>query len=106
MNLLMWMAIGTLAVSTLSSTAMAAPPTNLGPEVINLKMGVMIAPFTHRKHQKLLNNECWHCHKTVNGKIDDWGKDTAHTICIACHDLYEKGPVECRACHKKKSSGR
>jgi hypothetical protein len=105
MNLLMWMAIGTLAVSTLSSTATAAPQANLGPEVINLKMGVMIAPFKHSKHQKLLNNECWHCHKTTKGKIDDWGKETAHTICIACHDLYEKGPIQCRECHKK-SGGR
>ncbi|KAA0888033.1 cytochrome c3 family protein [Oryzomonas rubra] len=79
--------------------AVAAP--NPGPEVINLKMGVMVLPFQHRKHQKDLNNECFHCHTRESGKIDNWGKDTAHKICISCHDLYDKGPVECQQCHKK-----
>lgn len=88
------------------SLVWAESPKNLGPEVINLKMGVMIAPFQHRKHQKSLNNECWHCHKTSNGVIDGWGKETAHTLCIPCHDLEEKGPIECHQCHKKGVSSR
>lgn len=84
------------------SAAFAETPKNPGPEVINMKMGVMILPFSHRKHQKDLNNECFHCHpKKTGGKIDNWGKETAHQICISCHDLEEKGPVECKQCHKK-----
>ncbi|WP_243374173.1 cytochrome c3 family protein [Geotalea sp. SG265] len=91
-----------VCISGLSVTVLAATPKNVGPEIINLKMGVMILPFSHRKHQKELNGECFHCHpKASAGKIDNWGKETAHKICISCHDLEEKGPVECKQCHKK-----
>ncbi|GFE60903.1 cytochrome c3 family protein [Geobacter sp. AOG2] len=90
-----------LLLCGMSSAVQAAEPPNLGPELINLKMGVMSLSFQHRKHQKDLNNECFHCHARENGKIDNWGKDTAHTLCISCHDLYDKGPVECHQCHKK-----
>lgn len=84
-----------------AATVLADPPKNSGPEVINFKMGVMVLPFQHRKHQTNLNNECFHCHgKKGPGKIDGWGKESAHTICIPCHDLEEKGPVECKQCHK------
>ena len=37
----------------------------------------------------------------TTGKIAGWGKESAHTICIPCHDLDDKGPVECHQCHKK-----
>ena len=84
--------------SVLLTTASQAGGT---PDVINFKMGAMTLAFQHKKHLTALNNECFHCHKTENGKIDDWGKETAHTICIPCHDLYEKGPTECKGCHKK-----
>ncbi|GAB7025540.1 cytochrome c3 family protein [Geotalea toluenoxydans] len=91
-----------LSIGVLSAVAFAATPKNPGPEIINLKMGVMILPFSHRKHQQDLNNECFHCHpKKTGGKIDNWNKETAHQICISCHDLEEKGPVECKQCHKK-----
>ena len=91
-----------LAISGGSATVLADPPKNGGPEVIDFKMGVMVLPFTHRKHQTVLNNECFHCHgKRGAGKIDGWGKEAAHTICIPCHDLEEKGPTECKQCHKK-----
>lgn len=83
--------------------AVAEPPKNIGPDIVNLKMGVMIVPFQHQKHQRILNNECFHCHnKNTAGKIQGWGKETAHVICIACHDLEAKGPVECHQCHSKK----
>jgi hypothetical protein len=93
--------IAFLSLYAMSSTVPAVGAPNPGPEVINLKMGAMSLTFQHKKHQKDLNNECFHCHATVNGKIDNWGKETAHKICIACHDLYDKGPVECHQCHKK-----
>jgi hypothetical protein len=86
----------------MSMAAFAETPKNVGPEIINLKMGVMVLPFSHRKHQTFLNSECFHCHpKKTGGKIESWNKETAHQICISCHDLEEKGPVECKQCHKK-----
>jgi len=90
-----------LSIATVSSVALAETPKNNGPEVIKLKMGEMDLQFKHWKHQKSVNNECYHCHNTKIGKIDNWGKDTAHTVCIACHELEDKGPVTCRQCHGK-----
>jgi hypothetical protein len=78
----------------------AETPTNHGPEVIKLKMGDLVLPFMHWKHQKILNDECFHCHATKIGKIDDWSKETAHNLCISCHATGHKGPVECEQCHK------
>ena len=92
------------ALSVLGAAATFAAETqkNLGPEVITFKMGVMQLPFQHRKHQKYPKVECYHCHgKSTTGKIAGWGKESAHTICIPCHDLDDKGPVECHQCHKK-----
>lgn len=91
-----------LAAGGLSAVSFAATPENVGPEIIQMKMGVMVLPFAHRQHQLMLNNECFQCHpKETHGKIENWGKETAHKICISCHDLEEKGPVECKQCHKK-----
>jgi predicted CXXCH cytochrome family protein len=84
-----------------STTAFADTPKGAGPEVINLKMGLMQLPFQHWKHQAFNNSECFHCHKAEGGKIEGWGKETAHNLCIPCHDLNDKGPVECKQCHKK-----
>lgn len=83
------------------SLIMAAEPENRGPKTINLKMGKSMITFTHHKHQKITNNQCWECHDKSKGKIDKWGESTAHKLCIPCHDLNEKGPVKCKACHKK-----
>ena len=80
----------------------AETPPNAGPEIINLKMGEKAVVFQHKKHQQYTNNECFHCHKPQEWKIKKWDKEVAHEICIACHDLYEKGPVECKGCHTTK----
>lgn len=90
-----------LFVFSLCASAHAATSDNNGPAIINLKMGVMVLPFNHLKHQKDLKNDCFQCHATKIGKIDGWGKETAHKICIACHELEDKGPTDCRQCHKK-----
>jgi hypothetical protein len=95
------LALGILSMATVSSGAVPDAAKNNGQEVINLKMGEINLPFKHWAHQKSLNNECFHCHNTKIGKIDGWGKDTAHKICIACHDLEDKGPVACLQCHPK-----
>lgn len=94
--------IALLSISGGAATFAADLPKDRGPEVIDFKMGVMVLPFQHRMHQERLHNECYHCHgKSPSWKIANWGKEAAHTICIACHDLEDKGPVECRQCHKK-----
>jgi hypothetical protein len=94
--------LGLLSIATVSLAAVTATSKDSGPEVINLKMGDMKLPFQHWTHQKSLKGECFHCHNTKIGKIDGWSKDTAHKICIACHELEDKGPVACLQCHPKK----
>lgn len=84
-----------------STAAMAATPENKGPQIIKLKMGKKTIEFTHHKHQQVVNNQCWECHDKKNGKIDNWSEATAHKLCIPCHDLNEKGPINCKGCHKK-----
>ncbi len=93
--------IAVLVFCGMSSSVPAQVSKNLGPETMNFKMGVVLLPFSHWKHQKLLNNDCLHCHDRSEGKITGWGEQTAHKICIPCHDLEEKGPVECHQCHDK-----
>lgn len=70
---------------------------NIGAETINMKKGVI---FTHKKHQTFQNSECSQCHQLGNWKIENWGQEVAHTMCISCHDLSEKGPMKCDECHK------
>ena len=90
-----------VAVLLCTTQLQAAEPGNKGPKVIKLKMGDKTLEFSHHRHQKLVNNQCWECHDKKNGNIDNWGKATAHKLCISCHDLIEKGPVVCKECHKK-----
>jgi predicted CXXCH cytochrome family protein len=80
----------------------AETPQNVGPDIIKLKMGNKILNFQHQKHQRYTNNECFHCHKPQEWKIKKWDKEVAHQICISCHDLDDKGPVECNGCHTTK----
>jgi hypothetical protein len=91
-----------IAVAGVSTVVGADAPKDRGRELIELKMGHLVLPFKHWKHQKDVNNECYHCHSKKIGQIEGWGKDTAHGICIPCHDLDGKGPVECHQCHMKK----
>jgi hypothetical protein len=94
--------LGLTVTAATPAIVMAELPKDPGREVIDLKMGKMVLPFKHWKHQKDLKNECFHCHSKKIGQIEGWSKDTAHTICIPCHELDNKGPVECAQCHKKK----
>lgn len=72
-----------------------------GPAVITLKGKPEPVKFTHKAHQSRLKTECFHCHQSGKTKIDGWGKDAAHALCISCHDLNDKGPVKCEECHAK-----
>jgi len=92
-----------LMMLVLPLAVLAAESTpNPGPEIIKLKMGDKTLDFQHRKHQIANNNECFHCHKAQEWKIKKWDKEVAHQVCIACHDLNDKGPVECKGCHTTK----
>lgn len=91
-----------LALCGLETAVLAATLDNRGPEVMNFKMGTMVTPFQHWKHQKLAKDDCLHCHDRRGEKIKGWGEESAHKICIPCHDLDDKGPVKCHECHDKK----
>jgi hypothetical protein len=58
--------------------------------------------FPHKIHQELLK-DCKVCHAEIPGKIEGFGKDVAHKLCINCHksESNGKGPTTCKACHKK-----
>ena len=92
---------GLFIVSGCFTSVGAEPPKDRGRELINLKMGNMDLQFQHWKHQTSVHNECFNCHKTKIGVIDGWSTDVAHKVCIPCHDLESKGPVQCQECHKK-----
>ena len=91
----------TITMAGVSSVASGQTENTKGREIIILKMAELELPFKHWKHQRYLNNECFHCHHSTLGKIDGWGDHTAHRICIECHELEKRGPSSCRHCHPK-----
>ena len=101
MNKYLFGSLALFAALLFATTPMAAQPQNNGPKIIKLKMGTKTVDFTHHKHQQAVNNQCWECHDKKNGKIDNWSEASAHRLCIPCHDLYEKGPINCKGCHRK-----
>lgn len=101
MKLLSALLASTILIGGISIIHAAETPPNPGPAVIELKMGDISLPFQHLKHQQRNSNECFHCHKPQEWKIKVWDKEVAHQICISCHDLNDKGPVECKGCHAK-----
>ncbi len=58
--------------------------------------------FNHKKHQEMLK-DCKTCHTKKPGKMEGFGKDMAHKLCIDCHKTKSKGkgPTSCKGCHKK-----
>ena len=64
------------------------------------KMGAVT--FPHKMHEVKLKN-CKVCHAKAPGKIEGFGKDVAHKLCIDCHKTASngKGPATCKGCHKK-----
>lgn len=89
-----------LAALLSSIAAQSTVFAGAGPEVIKMKTGVNPLLFQHWKHQQVNGSECFHCHTAEGGKIAGWGKEAAHGLCIPCHDMNDKGPVECKQCHK------
>ena len=81
-------------------SAQAAAPT--GPVTLQAKNGNVT--FEHSKHSSL---KCETCHATAaGGKIEGFGKDKAHALCVECHKKEAAAgkataPTKCADCHKK-----
>jgi len=112
------------AVFAFVSMVAFAAEKNVGPEQFIIKevqkrMGPVM--FPHRKHQKVLNQECNLCHhkrqgdatpvrcSVCHGKVKEAPtfKKAMHGRCKVCHKQRKKegkkaGPTKCSGCHKKK----
>ena len=73
---------------------------SLAAEVMTFPAKMGDVQFNHKKHQEMLKN-CKACHEKP-GRIEGFGKEKAHKMCIDCHKAKGKGPVTCKDCHKKK----
>ncbi|ACG73386.1 cytochrome c3 [Anaeromyxobacter sp. K] len=85
------------AALTISVVAVAAEP----PATLTLQAKPGNVTFPHKAHADKLG-KCETCHATAaGGKIEGFGKDKAHGLCIECHKKEAKGPTKCAECHKK-----
>jgi predicted CXXCH cytochrome family protein len=88
-------AVAALFAAVFAFAAYAAAPT--APTVLEAKNGNVT--FDHAKHA---TQKCEACHATAaGGKIEGFGKDKAHGLCVECHKKEAKGPQKCTECHKK-----
>lgn len=70
-------------------------------DILTFRLGV---EFDHKAHQTEKVAICTVCHEERIGKIDGFGKEWAHRICINCHDLRNGGrPTLCSVCHRTMS---
>jgi predicted CXXCH cytochrome family protein len=85
------------AALTVAFAAVAAePPASI---TLNAKPGNVT--FPHKAHIDR-GLKCEGCHGTpAGGKIEGFGKDKAHGLCVECHKKEAKGPTKCADCHKK-----
>ncbi|HXE96599.1 MAG TPA: hypothetical protein VN642_09355 [Dongiaceae bacterium] len=91
-----------LGISGISMAAQEEKIVTSGPEIIIHKMDGKPLELKHWEHQKRMKKGgCTNCHRGEIGKIEGWNKEFAHMVCIPCHDLNDKGPVNCKECHKK-----
>ena len=89
-----------LSLIGVTASVFAEIPMEAGPKIIEFKMGDLVLHFKHWHHQKSLDNKCSLCHTTYkSGKIENWNKETAHALCISCHETRKKGPTDCQRCH-------
>jgi predicted CXXCH cytochrome family protein len=86
------------AALTVAVVAVAAEP----PATLTLQAKPGNVTFPHKAHADKLGGKCETCHATAaGGKIEGFGKDKAHGLCIECHKKEAKGPTKCAECHKK-----
>ncbi len=89
--------IATFLAAALLATAAAAAGAPTTPNTLTAKNGNVT--FNHKTHAA---QKCETCHATpAGGKIEGFGKDKAHALCIECHKKEAKGPTKCADCHKK-----
>ncbi|MBT0653767.1 cytochrome c7 [Geomobilimonas luticola] len=69
-------------------------------DTINLPAKNGNVTFNHKKHQEVAK-DCKACHEKGPGKIEGFGKDSAHKLCKGCHEEKKAGPTKCGECHKK-----
>jgi predicted CXXCH cytochrome family protein len=85
------------AVFVVFSAVAAEPPATI---TFNAKPGNIT--FPHKAHVDANKGQCKTCHATAaGGKIEGFGKEKAHGLCIECHKKEAKGPSKCAECHKK-----
>jgi cytochrome c553 len=79
--------------------------TSLAADVMTFPAKNGDVTFHHKEHQERIKN-CKTCHTKKIGKMEGFGKDSAHKLCWDCHKAKSngKGPVppNCKGCHKKK----
>ncbi len=84
------------AALTVSVVAVAAD----APASLTLEAKPGNVTFPHKAHADKM--KCESCHASAaGGKIEGFGKDKAHGLCIECHKKEAKGPAKCAECHKK-----
>jgi predicted CXXCH cytochrome family protein len=89
--------IATFVAAALIAVAASAADAPAAPITLQAKNGNVT--FTHKTHASA---KCETCHATpAGGKIEGFGKDKAHALCVECHKKEAKGPAKCADCHKK-----
>jgi cytochrome c553 len=89
-----------MKVTVITAIIMAiSVSSTLAAEVLRLPAAEGEVKFPHKTHQGIFE-DCINCHEKGPGKIDNLGKEWAHTTCKGCHLELKKGPVECTGCHK------
>jgi predicted CXXCH cytochrome family protein len=89
--------IATFVAAALLAVAAHAADAPAAPITLNAKNGNVT--FAHKTHASV---KCEVCHATpAGGKIEGFGKDKAHALCVECHKKEAKGPAKCAECHKK-----
>ncbi|WP_242344042.1 cytochrome c3 family protein [Anaeromyxobacter terrae] len=89
--------IVSLVAAVLFAGAAFAADAPAAPVTLQAKNGNVT--FNHKTHAAV---KCETCHATAaGGKIEGFGKDKAHALCVECHKKEAKGPAKCAECHKK-----
>ncbi len=89
-----------ISLSMLATTVFSATQPDPGPGVIDLRNGSKVLVFPHRNHQSLYRGKCHVCHTPDGFKMQNWGKEIAHDLCITCHAQKSHGPSQCVECHE------
>ena len=66
---------------------------------MEFKRGVI---FEHTLHTDTYGFGCLSCHESMaGGKIQGFGKEWSHKICLGCHEELKWAPTICEGCHDK-----